>query len=120
MNPEKSGRCCLGGAGGPVRVWRRPVDQRALDASRMAPLSHMAHGVHELTLMEGIVEYVTERIDEDVGRVTLEIGERAGVDIDALRFCFGVCVADTVLAAAELDIVRVEGDRLMLKEVELR
>ncbi len=57
--------------------------------------------------MEGVVDHVIERIDARVARVTLEIGELAGVDVQALRFCFGVCTEGTSLAGAELDIVRV-------------
>jgi hydrogenase nickel incorporation protein HypA/HybF len=65
--------------------------------------------MHELALMEGIVAHVLDRVDAVVARVTLEIGELAGIDIDALRFCFDVCTADTPLAGAELDIRRVTG-----------
>jgi hypothetical protein len=67
----------------------------------------------------GIVDYVSERIDDRIARVTLEIGELAGVNVDALRFCFDVCATETVLAGAQLDIVRVPGDALRLKQVEL-
>lgn len=63
--------------------------------------------MHELALMEGVVEHVIDHVDAHVARVTLEIGELAGVDLDALRFCFGVCSEGTVLAGAELEIVRI-------------
>ena len=65
--------------------------------------------VHELALMESVVDQVTEQIAAPVALVRLEIGALAGVDVEALRFCFGVCTQDTALAAAELDIVIVEG-----------
>ena len=63
--------------------------------------------MHELALIEGVVDHVVERIDARVTRVCLEIGELAGVAVDALRFCFGVCTEATTLAGAELEIVRV-------------
>lgn len=65
--------------------------------------------MHELALIEGVVDYVIERIDERVVRVTLEVGELAGVDVDALQFCFGACTEDTLLAGAELAIERIAG-----------
>jgi hydrogenase nickel incorporation protein HypA/HybF len=61
--------------------------------------------VHELALMESVVDQIAGQIDAQVALVRLEIGELAGVDVDALRFCFGVCTHDTALANAELDIV---------------
>jgi hydrogenase nickel incorporation protein HypA/HybF len=65
--------------------------------------------MHELALMEGVVSHVLDRVDAVVARVIVEIGELAAVDIEALRFCFGVCTADTPLAGAELEIRRVQG-----------
>jgi len=65
--------------------------------------------VHELALIESVVDAVAERLgDERVALVRLAIGELAGVDLEALRFCFEVCTKDTTLAGAELDIRSVE------------
>ncbi len=59
--------------------------------------------------MESMVEAVVDRVGyEHVAAVHLEIGALAGVDLDALRFCFEVCTKDTTLAGAELDIRTVE------------
>lgn len=63
--------------------------------------------VHELAVMESVVDTIVERVADPVAVVRLEIGELAGVDVDALRFCFGVCTQATTLAGAELDIVMV-------------
>lgn len=71
----------------------------------MASLSQTARVVHELALMESVVDAVVEQIDAPVAVVRLEIGALAGVDLDALRFCFGVCTANSALANAELDII---------------
>ena len=64
--------------------------------------------MHELALMESVVDQIAGQIDAPVALVRLEIGALAGVDVDALRFCFGVCTHETALAGAELDIVIVE------------
>jgi hydrogenase nickel incorporation protein HypA/HybF len=65
--------------------------------------------VHELAVMESVVDTVTLRLaDERVAVVRLAIGALAGVDLDALRFCFDVCTKDTALAGAELDIRTIE------------
>ena len=68
-----------------------------------------AIAVHELAVMESVVEMVLERVATPVALVRLEIGELAGVDVEALRFCFGICTEDTTLAKATLEIVRVGG-----------
>jgi len=66
--------------------------------------------VHELALMESVVDAVVDQIGEErVAVVRLEIGELAGVAIDALEFSFGVCTQGTALAGAELVIVHVAG-----------
>lgn len=64
--------------------------------------------MHELALMENMVEAVEQRIfDQRVALVRLEIGTLAGVTTDALRFAFEVCTQKTVLEGATLDIVEV-------------
>lgn len=66
--------------------------------------------MHELAVMESVVETIRERLgDQRVALVRLEIGELAGVELEALRFCFDVCTQGTPLAGAELDIVRIPG-----------
>ena len=64
--------------------------------------------MHELALMESVVDAVVEQVgDERVIAVRLEIGELAGVMVDALRFCFEVCTRGTALDGAALDIVSI-------------
>ena len=64
--------------------------------------------MHELALSQSIVELVVECARREgvhaVSRVTLEIGMAAGVEPDALRFCFDIVAADTVARGAELAI----------------
>ena len=66
--------------------------------------------MHELSIAEAIVEACAERADgARVQRVRLEIGKLAGVVPDSIRFCFEVCVRDTPLDGAELEIVEIAG-----------
>lgn len=66
--------------------------------------------MHELAIMESVVEAITERAgDQRVATVRLEIGRLAGVMPSALRFCFEVCTRGTVLEGATLEIVEIPG-----------
>jgi hydrogenase nickel incorporation protein HypA/HybF len=60
--------------------------------------------------MESVVDAVVEQTDGGrIAVVRLEIGELAGVAIDALRFCFDVCAKGTPLDGAALDVVAIGG-----------
>jgi hydrogenase nickel incorporation protein HypA/HybF len=66
--------------------------------------------VHELSITEGIVATLCERVGESrVHRVVLEIGRISGVVPDALRFCFDVCAAGTPVEGAVLEIREIPG-----------
>ena len=64
--------------------------------------------MHELALSQSIVDLIVECARKEgvhaVTRVTLEVGMAAGVEADALRFCFDVVAADTLARGAELAI----------------
>ncbi|HUJ87368.1 MAG TPA: hydrogenase maturation nickel metallochaperone HypA [Burkholderiales bacterium] len=64
--------------------------------------------MHELALSESIVQLVLECARSEnlhaVTRVTLEVGAGAGVEAEALRFCFDIVSADTPAQGAELRI----------------
>ncbi len=61
--------------------------------------------MHELTIMQNIVEAVCEAAGEArVTRVLLEIGSLSGVVPDSIRFCFDLCTKSTVLEGALLQI----------------
>jgi hydrogenase nickel incorporation protein HypA/HybF len=65
--------------------------------------------MHELALVQSVVEMVTEHPQgRGVRRVKLEIGRFTCVGPDAMRFCFDVVVAGTQLEGACLEIVEVE------------
>jgi len=66
--------------------------------------------MHELAITESVIDAVSLRVDDGrVTRVVLEIGKLSGVVPDAVRFCFDVCAAGTVLESAVLDIVEIAG-----------
>lgn len=61
--------------------------------------------MHELSITQGVVDTITERIDAKVTGVRLEIGPLSGILPDAVRFCFDVVCAGTALEGAWLEIV---------------
>lgn len=66
--------------------------------------------MHELALTQDLVETVLERTDgARVLRVVLAVGRLSMVVPDALRFCFDVCIRDTAMSEACLEIVEVPG-----------
>jgi len=66
--------------------------------------------VHELAIMESVVDRIASQLgDMRIATVRLEIGELAGVDVDALRFCFDVCTRGTTLAGSALEILAIAG-----------
>lgn len=66
--------------------------------------------LHELSLCRSIADLVeAAAVDagcEAVRRITLEIGLGAPVEIEAIRFCLPLCLADTRAAEAEIVIDR--------------
>lgn len=66
--------------------------------------------MHELSVTRNIVAAVREHAGERlVEAVHLRIGKFAGVDVQAIRFCFDVCAQGTVLEGARLEIDEVDG-----------
>jgi hydrogenase nickel incorporation protein HypA/HybF len=61
--------------------------------------------VHELALIESVVDAVTARVGERrVARVRLRVGALAGVVPAAMQFCFDVATESTPLEGAVLEI----------------
>ena len=76
--------------------------------------------MHELSLAEGLVDLVTERIaGREVVAVNLRIGDRSGVVPEAVEFCVDVVTVGTSLEGAALHIQEVAGEDLSLASVEL-
>ncbi len=64
--------------------------------------------MHELALVEGVVDAVTRAVgDRRVRRVRVVVGSLVAVVPDAMRFCFDVCAKATPLEGALLEIVEV-------------
>lgn len=66
--------------------------------------------MHELSLCRSIADLVAAAAAEakaaTVSRITLEIGVAAPVEIEAIRFCLPLCLADGCAAQAEIVIER--------------
>jgi hydrogenase nickel incorporation protein HypA/HybF len=78
--------------------------------------------VHELAIVEGLLQRVHEVLGPDQGGgdgdgrggarvavVRLEVGRLACVVPEALRFCFDVCCRGTLLEGATLEIAEIPG-----------
>ena len=66
--------------------------------------------MHELGITQSIVEIVSAQAGEArVARVIVEVGRLSAVMPDAIRFCFELCCAGTVLEGAELEIIETPG-----------
>lgn len=69
--------------------------------------------MHEMTLMESVRSIVDQAHKQhgfsQVKRVVLEIGQLAGVQQEALTFCFDVVMKGSPAENAALDIVDLEG-----------
>lgn len=69
--------------------------------------------MHEMSLAQSVLQIVADTARQNggtrVSSVTLEIGTLAGVEIEALRFCFDAASRRTLAAGAALRIERPEG-----------
>lgn len=69
--------------------------------------------MHEISLAEGVLQIIEEHSKTDgfsrVTAVWLEVGALAGVEPDALRFCFEAVSRDSLAQGARLEIVEVPG-----------
>ena len=70
--------------------------------------------MHEMALCEGVLqvleEYARKRGYTRVKTVWLEIGELAGVEVEAMRFGFDVVTRGTLAEGAELRIIERPGE----------
>lgn len=76
--------------------------------------------MHELGITRNVVAICAERAGgAQVLRVTLEIGKRAGVMAESVRFCFDICARGTPVQGATLEILEPLGEELKIKEMEV-
>ena len=68
--------------------------------------------MHELSIVQNIVEIAQEQVlkarAEKVDQIDLEIGDLAGIEMDAFLFAWDSAVPDTVLSTAKRKIHKVE------------
>lgn len=76
--------------------------------------------MHELSITHNIVAAVAERAgNRTVKSVLLQIGEKAGIDRQAIEFCFELCTQGTVLEGARLDVEPAGGTELLIRSMEV-
>ncbi len=70
--------------------------------------------MHEMSLCESVLQIVEEEAAKQsfnkVKWLQLEIGVLAGVEIEAMRFCFDAVSRNSLLEGAVLDIVQPDGE----------
>jgi hydrogenase nickel incorporation protein HypA/HybF len=69
--------------------------------------------MHEMSLAEGVLQVIEDSAKINgfsrVKKVWLEIGELAGVEVEAMRFCFDAVVKGTLAEGARLEIIATRG-----------
>lgn len=69
--------------------------------------------MHEMTIVAGILRIVEDQARaagaRTINTITLDIGDLAGIETDALRFSFQAARRETMAAEAELVINRIPG-----------
>ncbi len=69
--------------------------------------------MHEMSLCEGVLQIMEDNAQiqgfEKVKTVWLEIGALAGVELDAMRFCFDAVTRGTLADKVRLEIIQVPG-----------
>jgi hydrogenase nickel incorporation protein HypA/HybF len=69
--------------------------------------------MHEMSLAEGVLQLIEDAARQQsfakVTAVWLEIGQLAGVEVEAMRFCFDAVVRDSIAAGARLEIIATPG-----------
>ena len=66
--------------------------------------------MHEMSLAEGVLQLIEDSArQEEFSKVTtvwLEIGQLAGVEVEAMRFCFDAVTRGSLAEGANLEIIR--------------
>ena len=69
--------------------------------------------MHEMSLAEGVLQLIEDSANANnfsrVKTVWLEIGELAGVEVEAMHFCFDAVMKGTLAEGARLEIVATQG-----------
>jgi hydrogenase nickel incorporation protein HypA/HybF len=76
--------------------------------------------MHELGITQDVVTTVSDAANgRRVVKVTLAIGALAGVEADAIRFCFDVVAKGTALEGAVVEVVALAGAEMLIQTVEV-
>jgi hypothetical protein len=76
--------------------------------------------MHELGIAEGILAVVSDiAADRPVSRIVVRIGEDQRIVDDSLAFGVELLAEGTVCAGARLECVHVDGDTILVDEVEI-
>ena len=69
--------------------------------------------MHEMSLAEGVLQIIEDAAKEQnfsrVKTVWLEIGQLAGVEAEAMRFCFDAVTRESIAQDAQLEIIQTPG-----------
>jgi hydrogenase nickel incorporation protein HypA/HybF len=69
--------------------------------------------MHEMSLAEGVLQLIEDSARQQSFRkvvtVWLEIGELAGVEVEAMKFCFDAVTRDSVADGARLEVISMPG-----------
>jgi hydrogenase nickel incorporation protein HypA/HybF len=69
--------------------------------------------MHEMSLAEGVLQLIEDAArQQEFSKVTtvwLEIGQLAGVEVEAMKFCFDVVTRDSIADGAKLEIIALPG-----------
>ena len=72
--------------------------------------------MHELSLCQRILDIINTTISgknySSIKKISLEIGQLAAVDPEALHFSFNVVTKGTIAADALLDIIEIDGEAI--------
>lgn len=78
--------------------------------------------MHEMSLAEGVLSIIEDNARAKgysrVKAVWLEIGELAGVETEALKFCFDAVTRSTLAEGARMEIVPAPGEGFCMKCAE--
>jgi hydrogenase nickel incorporation protein HypA/HybF len=79
--------------------------------------------MHEMSLAEGVLQLIEDSAKtQDFSRVKtvwLEIGQLAGVEVEAMKFCFDAVVRDSIAENAKLEIIEIPGQAWCLHCAEV-
>ena len=79
--------------------------------------------MHEMSLAEGVLQLIEDSAKTQsfsrVKTVWLEIGQLAGVEVEAMKFCFESVVNDSIAQGAQLVVIEIPGQAWCLHCAEV-